>query len=144
MRAHGENSAVDTGLGFAAKERPVVEGLKHEPLVDALDHFARLFAGGVEAEFHQDDKTVERSEQASVFIRAAPVTGARLASEKSGSPACGCDARSLGSNGVGSFVSEVPHYLPAYRRIRIEEPLEVRGSRRVILQAHGYLIADGL
>src|SRR5215831_6655389 len=98
MCAHRENSAVDTGLGFAAKERPVVERLKHDPLVDALDHFACLFAGGVEAEIHQDDKTVERSEQASVFIRSGPVTGAGLASEKLGSPAFGCDARSLGCN----------------------------------------------
>jgi hypothetical protein len=32
------------------KERPVVERLKHEPLVDAVDHLASFLAGGVEAE----------------------------------------------------------------------------------------------
>jgi hypothetical protein len=41
------------------KERPVVERLKHEPLVDAVDHFAGLLAGGVETEVLQDDESVE-------------------------------------------------------------------------------------
>src|SRR5213592_1021340 len=93
---------------------------------------------------HQNDKTVERSEQASVFARPTPVTGARLASEKLSSPAFGCDPRSLICNRVGGFVREVPHYLPADRRIGIEEPFEVRGSRCVLLQAHWSLIANGL
>jgi hypothetical protein len=30
------------------KVRPVVERLKHEPFVDAVDHSASLLAGGVE------------------------------------------------------------------------------------------------
>ncbi len=47
--AKAEDSAVDAGLGFAVKVRPVVEPLKHEPLVDAADHFAGLLAGGIEA-----------------------------------------------------------------------------------------------
>jgi hypothetical protein len=41
------------------KERTVVERLKHEPLVDTVDHFSGRFAGGVEAQFHQDDETVQ-------------------------------------------------------------------------------------
>jgi hypothetical protein len=52
IRADGENSAVDAGLSFAVKKRPVVERSKHQPVVDAVDHFAGLFAGGVEAEIH--------------------------------------------------------------------------------------------
>src|SRR4029077_4244180 len=48
IRANGEDSAVDAGLRFAVKERPVVQRLKHEPLVDAVDHFASLLAGGLE------------------------------------------------------------------------------------------------
>ena len=59
IRTDAEDSAVDTGFCFAVKERPVVEPLKREPLVDAVDHFASLFAGGVEAEVHQDGETVE-------------------------------------------------------------------------------------
>src|ERR1700688_2192205 len=126
IRADGENSAVDAELSFAVKKRPVVERFKQEPVVDAVDHFAGLFVGGVEAEIHQDDKTVERNEQASIFIRSAPVTGTRLASKKLGSPAFSSDARALGRNRVGGFIGEVPHYLPADRRIGIEEPFEVR------------------
>ena len=30
-----------------------------QPLVDSVDHFACLFAGGVETEVHPDDETVE-------------------------------------------------------------------------------------
>ncbi len=69
IRADAEDSAVDAGLRFAVKVRPVVEPLKHEPLVDAVDHFASLLAGGVETEVHQDDETVEGNEQASVLFR---------------------------------------------------------------------------
>ena len=57
IRADAEDSAVDAGLRFAVKERPVVEPLKHEPLVDAVDHFASLLAGGVETEVLQDDES---------------------------------------------------------------------------------------
>ena len=75
--ADGEDSAVDAGLRFAVKERPVVERLKHEPLVDAVDHFASLLAGGVETEVLQDDETVEGNKQASVLLRpSAPVAPA--------------------------------------------------------------------
>jgi len=50
VRAEAENSAVDAALGFAVKERPVVEPLKDHPLIDAARHFASLLAGGVETE----------------------------------------------------------------------------------------------
>jgi len=59
IRTDAEDSAVDAGLRFAVKVRPVVEPLKHQPLVDAVDHSASLLAGRVETEVHQDDETVE-------------------------------------------------------------------------------------
>src|SRR5258706_15968360 len=102
IRTDAEDSAVDAGLGFAFKIRPVVEPLKHEPLVDAVDHFASLLAGGVETEVHQDGESVEGNEQASVLLRqivspppggSPPVASRRLQGEKLGSPAFGCDAR---------------------------------------------------
>ena len=142
IRADAENSAVDAGLRFAVKERPVVEPLKHEPLVDAVDHFASLLAGGVETEVLQDDESVEGNKQASVLLRQivsppagapAPVAGRRLEGEKLGSPAFGCDARPLGCNRVGGFTGEVPHDLPTDGRVRIEEPFEVRGPGCVIV-----------
>jgi len=59
------------------KVRLVVELLKHQPLVDAVDHSASLLAGGVETEVLQDDETVEGNK---VPLRpAAPVAGKRLA-----------------------------------------------------------------
>ena len=108
IRADAEDSAVDAGLRFAVKERPVVEPLEHEPLVDAVDHFASLLAGGVETEVLQDDETVEGNKQASVLLRRSPppralASARRLAGEKLGSPAFGCDARPLGCNRVGGF-----------------------------------------
>src|SRR3989442_8309742 len=69
IRTKAEDSAVDAGLRFAVKERPVVQPLKHEPLVDAVDHFASFLAGGVETEVHQDNETVEGNKQASVLLR---------------------------------------------------------------------------
>src|SRR2546426_12114535 len=99
IRTKAEDSAVDAGLGFAVKVRPVVEPLKHEPLVDAVDHFASLLAGGVETEVLQDDETVEGNKQASVLLRQivyppagapAPVASSRLAGAKFGLPALRC------------------------------------------------------
>jgi hypothetical protein len=124
------------------KKRPVVERLKYELLVDALDHFAGLLAGGVQAEVHQADETVERNEQSSVFMWPTPVARARLASEKLRSPAFGCNARALDCNSVGRFIGEVPHDLPSNRGIRIEQPFKLRGSGSVILLAHSSLIAN--
>ncbi len=59
IRTNAEDSAVDAGLRFAVKERAAVQPRKHEPLVDAVDHFASLLAGGVETEVHQDDESIE-------------------------------------------------------------------------------------
>src|SRR6266567_1893803 len=142
IRTKAEDSAVDAGLRFAVKERPVVQPLKHEPLVDAVDHFASFLAGGVETEVHQDNETVEGNKQASVLLRQivsppagapAPVASKRLAGEKLRSPAVACDARPLGCNRVGWFTGEVPHDLPTDRRVRTEEPFEVRGAGCVIV-----------
>ncbi len=133
IRAEAEDPAVDAGLRLAVKERPVVEPLKHEPLIDTVDHFASLLAGGVETKVLQDDERVEGNKQASVLLRPAPVASRRLAGEKLGSPAFGCDARPLGCNRVGGFTGEVPHDLPTDGRVRIEEPFEMRGAECIIV-----------
>ena len=90
IRTDPQDSAVDAGLGFAVKVRPVVERLKHEPLVHPVDHFARLLTGGVETQVLQDHETPERNQVP--LPSPAPVPGRSLAGEKSGSPALGCDA----------------------------------------------------
>ena len=127
---------------FRREGKPVVEPLKHEPLVDAVDHLASLLAGGVETEVHQDDETVESNK---VPLRpAAPVADRRLVGEKLGSPTFGCDARPFGSNRVGGSTGEVPHDLPTDGRVRIEEPFNVRGSGCVIVSAHWPVIARGV
>src|SRR5271170_3789854 len=107
IRTDAEDSAVDARLRFAVKERPVVERLKHEPLVDAVDHLASLLAGGVETEVLQDDEAPEGNK---IPLRpTTPVAGRRLACQKLRSPAFGCDARPLGCNRVRGFIREVPH-----------------------------------
>src|SRR6266567_7177476 len=131
IRTDAENSAVDAGLRFAVQERPVIERLKHEPFVDAVDHSASLLAGGIETEVLQDDETPEGNK---IPLRpAAPVAGRRLAGEKLGSPAFGRDARPLGCNRVGGFTGKVPHDLPTDGLVRIEEPFDVRGPWCVIV-----------
>jgi len=145
IRADGQDSPVDAGLRFTVKERPVVKRLKDEPLVDPVDHFAGLLAGGVETEVHQHGKSVEGNQQASVLLphivsrpawAAAPVADRRLAGEKLSSPAFGCDARLFGCDRIGGFICQVPHDLPTDSRVRIEEPFEVRWPGRVIVWAH--------
>ena len=113
------------------KVRPVVEPLKHEPLVDAVDHFASLLAGGVETEVLQGDETVKGGKVP--LPRVAPVAGRRLGGEKLGSPAFGGDARPLGHNRVGSLIGQVAHDLPTDGGVRIEEPFDVRGPGCVIV-----------
>src|SRR5262249_37152544 len=103
IRADPEDSAVDAGLRLPVKERPVVERLKHNSLLDKVDHFAGLPAGRVEPQVLQDDERVEGYQQAAVLFRPAPVAGSRLASEKFGSPPFGCHTRSLGSDGAGGL-----------------------------------------
>ena len=78
IRAQAEDSAINAGLRFAVKEGPVVERLKHEALVDAVDHFASLLAGGVETKVLQHDQSVEGHKQASVLLRPAPVANRSL------------------------------------------------------------------
>jgi hypothetical protein len=142
IRTDAEDSAVDTGFRFAVKVGSVVESLKHQPLVDAVDHPASLLAGGVETQVHQDRETVEGYKQVSIRLRQivspptgtpAPVAGSRLAGEKLRSPAFGRHPRPLGRNRVRGFTGEVPHHLPTDSRVRVDEPLNVRGSRCVIV-----------
>src|SRR5205814_2333893 len=71
IRADAEDSAVDAGLRFAVKERPVVVPLKYEPLFDAVDHLASLPAGGVETEVRNPAGAFVRySKWCSSFTRA--------------------------------------------------------------------------
>jgi hypothetical protein len=142
IRTNAEDSAVDAGLRFAVKERPIVEQFKHKPLVDAVDHFASLLVGRVEAEVLQDDETEEGYK---VPLRpAAPVAGRSLTGEKVSSPAFGGDARPLGGNRLGGFTGKVPHDLPMDGRVRIKEPFHMRGPGCVIVQVHWPLIARGV
>ena len=149
IRSDSEDSAVDAGLGFSLEERPIVESLENQPLLDATDHFETLFARGVEAEVLQDDETVKSNEQDSVplwQIRAevrrglTPVAGRGLESEKLCSPAFRCDARPLGSDRGGGFTGKVLHDLPANGRVGIEEPLEMRAPGSVVVGAHSSVL----
>src|SRR2546426_6528132 len=115
------------------KKRPIVVPLVHEPLVDAVNHYPSLLARRFETEIFQDGKRVEGNE---VPLLPFPAASRRLDSEKLGSPAFSCDARSLGCNRLRRVTGEVPHDLPTDRRVRIEKPFEIRRSRCIILQTH--------
>src|SRR5215472_14480582 len=127
IRSQGEDSAVDARLRFTVKKWTVVERLEDEALVDAVDHFAGLLAGRIEAEVHQDDQAVERNEQASVLLRPAPVASGRLEGEKFGPPTCGRDTGPLDRNRVRVCIGEISHDLPSNGRVRIKQPFEGLG-----------------
>src|SRR5437899_11442372 len=78
IRTDAEDSAVDAGLCFAVKVRPVVKRLEHEPLANAVDHFASLLAGGVETEVLQGDETVEGDKVPVPLPRVVAVASRRL------------------------------------------------------------------
>jgi hypothetical protein len=135
IRADAEDSAVDAGLRFAVKERPVVEPLKHEPLVDAVDHFASLLAGGVETEVLQDDESVEGISKPGpppanrLSTRGAPPqlpAGDWSARSWAPQPSVATRDRSA-ANRAGGCAGKVPHHLPADGRVGIEEPLRCAG-----------------
>jgi hypothetical protein len=48
--------------------------LEYKPLLDTVDHFVRLLAGGIKAQIHQNHESIERKEQSWALIRSAPVT----------------------------------------------------------------------
>lgn len=150
VRTKTENSAVDAGFRFAVKERPIIEALKDEPLVNAADHCASLFAGGIKAKVLQDSESVESNQHAPIFLRQlraelsrrfAPVTGERLEGEELRAPAFGCDARPLDLNCIASLTGQIPHDLPTDGWIRIKEPFDERGARRGLSYPHWHVIA---
>ena len=89
--------------------------------LNAADHFARRFAGGIEAEVHQQDERVQRREQTAILSwTTPPFPGGKLAGQKLRSPAFGCDTGTLGCDGIGGCIGEIPHDLPTDGRIGIE------------------------
>src|SRR5260370_6470067 len=97
---------MDAGLRFAVKVRSVVEPLKHEPLVDAVNHFASLFAGGVETQILQDDETAEGNKVP--LPPGPPVGGRRMGGGQFGSPALRGDAPPFVCTRLGILLLEVP------------------------------------
>src|SRR5438045_9055088 len=77
IRADAEDSAVDAGLRFPAQERPVVEPLKRQSLIDTVDHLASLLAGEVQSKVLQDDETIKGDNQSSVRFRQVGPPGFR-------------------------------------------------------------------
>ena len=62
-----------------------------------------------------------------------PFACGRLTREQLRSPSFNRDPRALCSDDFGTLIGEVSHDLPSNGGIRIEEPLEVRRARCVIL-----------
>src|SRR5271169_3086506 len=93
ISTEAENSAVDARLGFAIKVRTVVEALKDEVPVDAVDHSASLLTGRIQSEVLQDHETVESYK---VPLPAAPNARRSLTREKLGAPAFAGDAGAFG------------------------------------------------
>jgi hypothetical protein len=130
--ADAEDAAVDAGLGFAMEIWAIVEPLEDEMFVDAGDHAASLFAGGVEAEVFQGGEAVEGDEKVAMGFghfrpprsgAATPVALWRLAREEFGPPAFGGDTAALSGDDGGRGIGEVLKDLPADGGVGVEEPI---------------------
>src|SRR5262249_41661956 len=132
--AEPENSAIDARLRFAVEKLPVAVLLKNQMPVDPIDHLASLLAGWIEAEVLQDNEHIERDQQAQVVPRPHAIPG--LQGEKLSAPAFARDARPFGCNRIRGGTRAVTHDLPADGGVGIEQPLEMRWSRRVVGEVH--------
>ena len=90
---------------------------------------ACLVAGGIEPHFAQQHQDVHCGIPPSVPRFATPPAVARLEGEQLRADALGGDSRALGRDLLRGRIRQVPHHLPADRRVGIKQPLYHRYLR---------------
>src|SRR5262249_8177214 len=122
---------VDAGLYLAFKEGISVafrraRSLPGHPIANKAHDAARLVARGIETHLPQQHQDVHGGVPPAVPRRATPAPIGSLEGEQPRACALGGDTRTLGRGLISGRTEQVPHRLPADRRVRIKEPLNDR------------------
>ena len=118
---------VDAGLHLAGEEGVAVTlrraaTLPGHAVADEAHRAARLVARGIETHVPQQHQDVHGGVPPAVPRRAAPPPVGPLEGEQPRARALGGDPRALGRDLVRGRTDQVPHHLPADRRVRIKQP----------------------
>ena len=120
---------VDAGLHLAGEEGIAVAFRRAAPLprhavTDEAHRAPCLVARGIETHLPQQHQDVHGGVPPAVPRRAAPPPVGPLEGEQPRTRALGGDPRALGRDLVRGRIGQVPHHLPADRRVRIEQPVD--------------------
>jgi hypothetical protein len=97
--------------------------LPRHPVVYEAHRPACLVARRIQTEVPQQREDVHRGVPPAVPCRATPPTIVRL-EYKQPRAALGADPRALGRYFLRGRIGQVPHHLPAHRRVRIKQPVD--------------------
>src|SRR5262249_8957237 len=122
--AEREGASVDARLHFAVEERLRAKRLvpseaRLKPLHRVVDGGVRGIDAGRAQQLHREERR-----QPVGLVVAVPRPVRSLPGEDLGAEALTRDARTLRGDRGGSGVREIAHRLPAYRRVRIEQPAD--------------------
>ena len=118
---HGSTSPLKKGL-LSHSCRPAP--LPRHAVADEAHRAPCLGARGIETHFPQQRQDVHRGVPPAVPGRATPPAIGRLEGEQPRASAFGGDPRALGRDVLGGRINQVPHHLPADRRVRVEQPVD--------------------
>ena len=118
---HGSTSPAEEGIAVALLR---AASLPRHAVADEAHRAPCLGARGIETHFPQQRQDVHRGVPPAVPGRATPPAVGRLEGEQPRASALGGDPRALGRDLLGGRISQVPHHLPADRRVRVEQPVD--------------------
>jgi hypothetical protein len=121
--------AVDAGFDLAREEGILVAFPRPasppcHAIADEAHRAPRLAARGIETHFAQQRQHVHRGIPPAVPGRATPPAIDRLQREQPRTSALARDPRALDCDIFRGRVGQIPHHLPADRRVRIEQPVD--------------------
>ena len=118
---------INTGLHFTGEEGIVITlprtaTLPSHAVTDACHRAACFVARGIEANFAQQHQDVHCRVPSTVPRCAAPSPVGSLEGEQLRADALGGDSSLLGRDLLRRCIGQIPHHLPADRRVRIKQP----------------------
>ena len=127
VRADCGHLTIDTGLHFTGEEGIVITlprtaTLPSHAVTDACHRAACFVARGIEANFAQQHQDVHCRVPSTVPRCAAPSPVGSLEGEQLRADALGGDSSLLGRDLLRRCIGQIPHHLPADRRVRIKQP----------------------
>jgi len=127
VRADRAHLPIDTGLQLTGEEGIVITFLRAatfpgHTVMNERDRTARMVARWIEAHLPQQDEHVHRGVPSPVPRRTAPSSIGPLKEAQLRAHTLGGDPGALGRDLRRWRASQVPHHLPADRRVRIKQP----------------------